>query len=420
MKKLKIWVLQRILPELLRRRSPDRIPRSGKAGEAINCFSVFLENDAGLNFYAESMQGTQLRGKRWDGTTFAINETIVLSGINTADLRVTHYYGLTDIRFRGLWALTKARVFGVIYAKIHLQRTWAGISQYIFNRRSLVTMERTQLLQFLIEHHIEHPGRPVSVIDVMTGLHSLRWVLHPGADSQQRKLELYLDSLCISGELSKRNGRYLVAGQAIASIEKYAEEERRHSENTRIQYGILIGTIAMAVCAWQSNKLSQRVAQANEEPVLELSVIDHGRNAPLAYELYNGSSFALENIEITDYLYAANLKLEFASAIPLGGQTIVPQHSLDRLEPWTRGPLSTVRTTPTDKQFAEMSSGSRVAILHLDISYRNALTHKQYERTDRYILLPSETGWTINRVLNGTAWATTNFKMTKYSGQRHR
>ena len=170
-----------------------------------------------------------------------------------------------------------------------------------------------------------------------------------------------------------------------------------------------LGTIAAALFAWQSNQLNKRVALASEEPVLALSVIKNGQQEALTYELTNGSSFALENIEIADYLYAANRKLEFASAVPLGGQTIVPQHKIDRLEPAETKRLSTDRKFPSQKQAALLSSG-RVVILHLDLTFRHAITHKQYERTDRHIILPSNTGWTVNRVLNGTAWAAENFE----------
>jgi hypothetical protein len=48
-------------------------------------------------------------------------------------------------------------------------------------------------------------------------------------------MELYLDSLIDSGELRKINNEYVVTGKAIGTIEKYEEEERRHTEAVKLQ-----------------------------------------------------------------------------------------------------------------------------------------------------------------------------------------
>ena len=67
----------------------------------------------------------------------------------------------------------------------------------------------------------EHNG--IGVIDLMTKLYSIKWVLHPSADEQQNRLELYLDSLVESGDLRKVNTEYVVTGKAISTIEKYEQ-----------------------------------------------------------------------------------------------------------------------------------------------------------------------------------------------------
>lgn len=69
----------------------------------------------------------------------------------------------------------------------------------------------------------------------MTKLYSIKWVLHPEGDQQQEKLELYLDSLVKSGDLELINDEYVVTGNAIRTIKKFEEEERRHVENVKMQ-----------------------------------------------------------------------------------------------------------------------------------------------------------------------------------------
>ncbi len=74
-------------------------------------------------------------------------------------------------------------------------------------------------------------------------------VLHPSAYEQQNRLELYLDSLVESGDLRKVNREYVVTGKAISTIEKYEEEERRHTEAVKLQKRMVLLTILIAFVA---------------------------------------------------------------------------------------------------------------------------------------------------------------------------
>ena len=51
----------------------------------------------------------------------------------------------------------------------------------------------------------------------------------------KKKLELYLDSLAETGELSKVSNEYVVTGKAIVTIENYEGAERRHRDNIKAQ-----------------------------------------------------------------------------------------------------------------------------------------------------------------------------------------
>ena len=93
----------------------------------------------------------------------------------------------------------------------------------------------------------EHNG--IGIIDLMTKLYSMNWVLHPSADEQQQKLELYLDSLVESGELNNVNHEYVVTGKAISTLERYEEEERRHSEAVKLQRKMVSLTIFLVFMA---------------------------------------------------------------------------------------------------------------------------------------------------------------------------
>ena len=93
------------------------------------------------------------------------------------------------------------------YLKIHAVRHLSKLDQYLFNKKKLVTKQRTELLKFLIERTLDGETNH-SPIDLMTDLYSIKWVLHPHGEKEQRKLEVFLDARVDTGELRKVNYYY--------------------------------------------------------------------------------------------------------------------------------------------------------------------------------------------------------------------
>lgn len=81
----------------------------------------------------------------------------------------------------------------------------------------------------------------------MTDLYTIKWVLHPQGEPQHQKLEFYLDSLVATGELEKVKNKYVVSGKALRTIEEYEEQERRHTENVKMQWRMFWLTLAIVV-----------------------------------------------------------------------------------------------------------------------------------------------------------------------------
>ena len=76
----------------------------------------------------------------------------------------------------------------------------------------------------------------------MTNLYSIKLVLHPEGDMQERRVDLYLDSLERSSELEKIDYKYSVLGKGLETIEKYEERNRDTRKTLRCNdecYGLL-------------------------------------------------------------------------------------------------------------------------------------------------------------------------------------
>lgn len=236
-----------LLPKLIGKSCESRIPRSGEEGAKVNCYIVALDREGSPYFVATGYKKGTLTGLKWNGNSYANEDNIELSELEGFEFRVTHFYGLSDVRYSSIYDITWHYFTKLVYIKIHLYRALSSISEYFFNKKKLVTKRRMELLQFMLDDQMDRDHDGIRIIDLMTKLYSIRWVLHPSGDDQQRRLEIYLDSLVESGELRQVNHEYVVTGKAISTIERYEEEERRHIEAVKLQRWVVLLTLILVI-----------------------------------------------------------------------------------------------------------------------------------------------------------------------------
>lgn len=225
---------KRVLPKVIGRACESRIPRSGEEGAKVNCFVTSIDRAGEPYLIVLSLVDNNLNCIEWDGTSYSIERTVPLSSLSLADFRITHYYGHSEIQYSGLLNFVRNRLLPWPYLQIHVVRQLSGLDQYLFNKKKLVTKQRTDLLKFLIERALDGKTEH-EPLDLMTDLHSIKWVLHPHGEEEQRKLEFYLDALVETGELRRVNCKYLLTGFALRAIEEYEEQERKHTANVKMQ-----------------------------------------------------------------------------------------------------------------------------------------------------------------------------------------
>lgn len=103
-----------------------------------------------------------------------------------------------------------------------------------------------ELLKIVLDRHLNGQSL-VKPIDIMTDLYSMKWLLHPGGDAQYKIVKFYLDSLNQSGELGfSDKGEYSVSGKALETFEQYEEDERKHTENVKMQWRMFWLALAVA------------------------------------------------------------------------------------------------------------------------------------------------------------------------------
>jgi hypothetical protein len=232
---IKTFLYRRLLPRLLSKACKSRIPRSGKKGEQVNCYVIELDQGDSPYFVATSIDGDDISGLKYDGNSYAEDTSISISDLKDGTLRITHYYGLSEVTYDSIYNVAFQYVTRFIYIKIRIYRYIDKTFQYFFNKRKLVSKRRMDLLRFMMDDQLDRTHKGIGSLDLLSKLFSMRLFLHPSFDVQHEKLELYLDSLVASGEIEKVNNEYVVTGKAISTLEKYEEEERRHTEAVKLQ-----------------------------------------------------------------------------------------------------------------------------------------------------------------------------------------
>jgi hypothetical protein len=238
-----------MLPKLAAKACGHTTPRSGEEGEKVNCFLVALDSDVSPFFLTTGYEDQKLVGLKWNGHSYADKHSIALSKLGMYKLKITHYYGLDHVIYNSIYDVVWNYITKYAYLKIHLYRFINSTHQFFFNKHKLVTKKRMELIQFMMNNQLDRTHDGIESSDLMTKLYSINWILHPSGEEQQKKLEFYLESLVLSGELKVINNEYVVTGKAISTIEKYEEEERRHTEAVKLQKRMFWLTILLLIAA---------------------------------------------------------------------------------------------------------------------------------------------------------------------------
>jgi hypothetical protein len=138
------------LHRTLSRNCESTIPRSGEKGERVNCFTVSIDKAGDPYLMVLEIHGDQLKCIEWNGKRYEIDSTISLKNIHPSQFCITHYYGLSEIRYFGIMDFVIGRLILWPYIKIHFVRILSKFDQYIFNKKKLVTKQRVDLLRFLM------------------------------------------------------------------------------------------------------------------------------------------------------------------------------------------------------------------------------------------------------------------------------
>lgn len=221
----------------------------GAGVEKVDSKIILFQKDGGPWLIVERREAEDLVCSTWNGDTHAGEARYPIGDFQSGEYKIKHYYGSDTIYYEGLNDYARGYYLKLPYVMIHLRRILERAGALLYNRRRLVRKQRLDLLTFMIEQAAEGKSS-FSSLDLMTDMHSIRWVTHPDGESVRSRLKLYLDSLVDTGELTKDGMNYRLNGQALRLVEERSEQERRHSQVIKIQWlvaGLTLATVLLAL-----------------------------------------------------------------------------------------------------------------------------------------------------------------------------
>lgn len=228
----------------LRKKSPDSIPTSDLAAmRRRNYYTVYLRDDSGaVRIAITDHDKSNYIGNVFSDNGTEFNKSIEKSQIFSCRLYIIHYYGEVVINYNSAIAFFLGVIARIAFFKLRIDR----INRFIYGNMPLSRKSRIEILRYAIDQGIVFQKK-INVMDLLLSIHGdkLRYV------KKQWHSYLYYKALLdsLNGELTldTNTDSYTVKPEAIATLDRYESEERRHRQAIRTQMSLVVLTFVIAV-----------------------------------------------------------------------------------------------------------------------------------------------------------------------------
>lgn len=241
------WMVRRVSEKP----APDIIPMGGDAEKIAirDYFTLHLSSDNERYLFRGIDQGG-LKFARFTKATHAFDEIVFLSLRDVASMVFVcdYYHRESQIRFSNRLDFFLSMSLGLW----KLQQRSFRLVQWLFNRKTLATTKRFQMMQFICDSKMADPGFSLNLYSRVRSVYGERFWHHPDKDELIKKEEFLLDSLVATGDLIKEKAgiTYKISPKILASFEAVELDERRTSRANRIQLALCIVAVVSAAAAF--------------------------------------------------------------------------------------------------------------------------------------------------------------------------
>ena len=102
----------------------------------MNCYVVALDKESSPHFLVNNIDGDELVGLEWDGHSYSIQKKMPISTITEHDFFIKHYYGLSEVKYFGIYDYLINKLTKWPYLKIRIHRWIESADQYFLTEKN--------------------------------------------------------------------------------------------------------------------------------------------------------------------------------------------------------------------------------------------------------------------------------------------
>jgi len=228
----------------VRRLAPSRIPMSNGRLQSRNYYLIYLRHNGdgnSLDVTSVDHQGV-VAGKYCkypDCDIYRSELCIPNKKINEYEFEIIAFIREIQLTYKSALVFLIHKYTFYPWITIYADR----IRQFLFNQRNVSSQKRIKVLRHIIGKTLEDPNYCFNQVGIAVEIHGKRVVHHPSWNLLIAQYRTLIDSLVDSGEIERKSSYYRILPRALKTLEEYEEEERKHTEQIRIQF--LIAVIAL-------------------------------------------------------------------------------------------------------------------------------------------------------------------------------
>ncbi len=181
-------------------------------------------------------------------TSHFTNIEISYDKLEPYDLKIIQHFDHKEISHTNMLLFYFFSTIRWYSVKFYIIGFFENISQFFFNRKSLATLKRMDLLKRILDYYEETELDELGLDDLMTKIYSSKWDQHPHAQTRKKMIKFYLRSFEHSGELAGvGHYQFQIQPKAIDTYEKYEELKNRDVIYQRLQLWMIVLTSVLAI-----------------------------------------------------------------------------------------------------------------------------------------------------------------------------
>ncbi|WP_434642858.1 hypothetical protein ACMYSK_10740 [Klebsiella sp. I138] len=220
---------------------PQFVEKNDRTGAPYDYYAVYFSDVSRQRFQLTGFNGRDIDVESLSASAGDVPRKVQfpVSRLLEMDNEIVSHKKYGKISFSSIFSYAINHYLHFLDIKTFFLRGKGSLVSTFFRERELKSQERVLLLRLIVNEFVKRrpssPAAGITLDEVIELLYGRLWYKHIRNEQFQYKIMLLIESLVLSGDLAVEHGRYIVQGNAIATLVEYEKEERRSQQQEKIQ-----------------------------------------------------------------------------------------------------------------------------------------------------------------------------------------